>query len=415
MSPREAAYLALLAALRQEGFISSFLERWQIKETPSPTDFALAQEISYGSARMALALDDIAVKLSKQGKLNLKIKEKALLRTAIYQCAFLSKIPLYAIVNETVQLAKKYCHRSFANYLNALLRKITPDVIALPGGDSPEEISIRHSFPLSFVNELIDDYGKAKAEDILTASNLPPKVMARLRPNFQLQKSNLPVFEIFLNTPEMVIIPASYLHAAANSSSLYIQNVTPVVLIAELAQRTTPPKNILDLCAAPGGKLLAAHDLFPEAILFGNDISQEKVLRLSQNFEKYGVHASFSCSLGEAYTSAEVFDLIILDVPCSNSGVLNKRPEARWRLNSVSLKELEEKQYNLIQHALTLLAKGGSIWYLTCSILKRENENLISRVCQEFKLKCIYSKTILPDQNGWDGGFGCLLQRKSTV
>jgi 16S rRNA (cytosine967-C5)-methyltransferase len=103
--------------------------------------------------------------------------------------------------------------------------------------------------------------------------------------------------------------------------------------------------------------------------------------------------------------------VIILDVPCSNSGVFNKRPEARWRLTAESLQELKEIQMKLLGHAAELLASGGVVWYLTCSILRDENEGLLSKACEQFGLVVEYSQTVLPNEDGWDGGFGALLRK----
>ena len=162
MTPREIAYLALLGSLRGEQFIVHTLAQWQHREHPTPQDFAFAHEIASGAARMALPLDYIGAQLSTSKKLSLKLKEKSLLRTAIYQYCFMSKVPLYAIVNESIEIAKKHCHHTFASYLNALLRKLTPEMALqlIPQGTSPEDLSIRYSYPLYFVNQLINDYGK---------------------------------------------------------------------------------------------------------------------------------------------------------------------------------------------------------------------------------------------------------------
>lgn len=412
MNAREAAYTALLASLRQEAFITHSLEKWRHAQHPSQLDFGFAYEIAAGSARMALALDYVAAQLSTKKKLDLKAKERALLRTAIYQYYFMEKVPLYAIVNESIEIAKKYCHQTFVSFLNALLRKFADNHPDLPIGKLPAELSIRYSYPEYYVKALIRDFGPQTAEELLSVGNAPPKTMARVRPGVDIGTD---AFK-FLRPQEASGIPIAIIDKAASLAALaelpeiYIQNATPVALVALLAERTKTPERILDLCASPGGKLLAAHDLYPHAKLFANDVSQEKLLRLSHNLRKYGVQADLTCGPGEAYESQERFDLIILDVPCSNSGVLNKRPEARWRLTPEALAALEQTQRSLIQHAKTRLSPSGVIWYLTCSILKEENEQLTHSVCQQTGLQMEYSHTILPNKEGWDGGFAALLR-----
>ena len=406
---REAAYFALLASLRNEGYIKDFLEQWQRQAKPTPQDYHLAQEISYGSARMALALDYYAQGLADKNKLALKPKEKAILRTAIYQFAYMDRVPLYAIVNESIQIAKKHCHQTFVSFLNAILRKLDQGLPALPEGKSPNDLSIRYSYPPFFIEKLLKEYGNDITRQILEAGNKAAPVTVRI-----INKDEVQGFEILTKEPFVMGIlqdPTKFSSIAA-SANYYIQNVTPATLIGKLGEHTKSPKNILDLCAAPGGKMLAAHVLFPKAKLYANDVSEEKLTRLRENFGKYGLDVTLSCSKGEELLLDEKFDLIILDVPCTNSGVLNKRPEARWRLSEESLKELEDIQLKLIEHAKSLLAEGGTIWYLTCSILGRENKELVKKGCERFNLVFgDFEETVLPNEKGWDGGFACILKK----
>jgi len=413
LSPREAAYLALLSSLKQENFVVKSLEAWKQRDHPSALDFAFAYEIASGSARMALALDEIAVRLTTNQKLSLKLKERALLRTAVYQHCFMDRVPLYAIVDETIKIAKKYCHVNFANFLNALLRKLSDHTVALPQGNAIAELSVRLSYPTYFVKTLIDDYGLTEAIDILEISNKPPVTMVRIRPG---NDSSLSLKLLDNENSSMGILEnATQMEAIAASANFYIQNVTPASLIADLAaQVKSAPQRILDLCAAPGGKLLAAHDFFPEAVLFANEVSQEKLRLLSKNLEKYQLNAHLTCGLGEEYSGEERFDLVILDVPCSNSGVLHKRPEARWRLRPEAIKELKATQLSLLQQAATLINNDGYIWYLTCSILKEENERLLIEFCRKSSMELVWNRTILPNKEGWDGGYGALLKQKNT-
>src|SRR5262245_60817089 len=110
MNSREAAFLALLISLKGEHFISEYLEEWFQTENPQSQDYHLSQQIAYGSAQMALALDYLILQVSDKKKVHLKLKERALLRTAIYQIYFLDRIPVYAVVDETMKIAKKYFH-----------------------------------------------------------------------------------------------------------------------------------------------------------------------------------------------------------------------------------------------------------------------------------------------------------------
>jgi len=381
MNSREAAYISILASLKDEKFASKSLADWK---APSSRDFRLAQEISYGTIRMARALDHLATQLANKKKLSLKLREKVLLRMALYQHLYMDRIPLYAIVNEMVSLAKKHCHESFIKFYHAILRRLENSPLELPA-----DYSIRYSYPPYFVDQLIQSYGSAITKELLEAGNTPSKTMARVR-----SEQN-----------KMIV-----LDEITDSTDLYIQNGTPVHLMTQLSQNTTPPKRALDLCAAPGGKLLLLYDLFPETELFANDVSSSKVQLIQENCAKYGVQATITSSRGESYPTAPAppFDLVLLDVPCSNSGVLNKRPEARWRLTSQNLAQLTNLQWELLKHATNLITPNGEIWYMTCSILPAENEEMVERLGFEIRIQ----DRKLPSTNGYDGGFACALRRK---
>jgi len=408
-NPREIAYLALLASLRGDGFISDILRQWRDQVIPLAKDYHLAQEIANGSARMALALDYLAEQASLKKKLNVKLKERALLRTAIYQICFMSRVPIYAVVDETVKIANKYCHSTFAKFLNATLRKVAEQKPTLPMGDSVFDLTIRYSYPAFFIQELLESYGLEQTKMFLEIGNIAAPTMVRIR-----NEDNVKDWKLVKQNPFPVglVEDTSKIPEIANSPSYYIQNATPVALMSHLGDTSFKPRTILDLCASPGGKTLLAHDLYPQATLYANDVSPKKMETLTENFQKYGLNVNLSCSLGEEFKAIESVDLVILDVPCSNSGVLNKRAEARWRLTPDSIALLEETQLRLLKHASSLLSPVGEIWYLTCSILPEENEILMKKACESLNLQIRTQKTMLPNLEGWDGGFCCALNHR---
>ncbi|PJD95129.1 MAG: hypothetical protein CK425_09375 [Parachlamydia sp.] len=413
INPREAAFLAVLTFLKEGTFIRESLDKWQKTHSPSRMDFNLALDLASGTVRMGLALDYIAKKIANRTSLSLKVKERALLRTALYQAVFRKDIPLYAIGQEAGTLSKKYCHAVFSKFLNAVIRKLGDGVPALPAGKSAEALSIHYSYPVLLVAYFLKVFGLEKTVDLLQLGNNPPKVMVRLR-SLETPEEADKLERIPGGPPEMRHLKdAQWLSTLAQSPNFYIQNGTPFLLMSHLSREASlKPHSILDLCASPGGKTLLAHDLYPEAQLFANDVSSQKMERLRANCQKYDLDAVLTCANGEEFVSEQLFDLIIVDAPCSNTGVLSKRPEARWRFSEETCKNLEETQCKLLRHAATLLNPHGEIWYLTCSILDFENEKLIQQVCQENDLHVRTQLTIYPTETGLDGGFACALQRK---
>lgn len=389
---RKAVFSALLSVYREEGFLSDLLETWKLQYRPSDRDFRLAFELGMGTIRRTFTLDAVAKELSSTGKLNLKLKEKVLVRMALYQALFMDSMPLYAVADEMVKLAKQVCHQRFGQFLNALMHKL--DGYAWTPSD---DLSTRYSFTPAFVNELIQDYGRDVAIGVMECLNRRHPSMMRLRN----QSGDLPVYR---STMGDCVVFHDHPKHKGQDPHIYIQNVTPVYLLDQLAKHLPQaPKRILDLCAAPGGKLLALHDAFPTADLYANEVSPQRSKILEENLKKYDIHAEITHEDGRQYHASKHFDLIILDVPCSNTGVMGKKPEARLRYHPDQLTQLQSE---LLTHCKRLLKKGGQVWYLTCSILKRENEGIIDR--DDFSLVCD-PITVLPNCEGWDGGFAAAL------
>lgn len=406
LSAREAAFLAVLASLKNTSFVADFLLQWQREFHPSDLDFRFAQEIANGTVRMTSALDSIARQLNSSGRLSLKPKEKALLRTALYQHYYMSKVPLFALVDEAVKLSKKHCHPTFTAFLNRLLRRIEETAVHLPDDDRAESLALSFSYPEEYIRLLLEEQGLSLTREILAAGNIPPPVMLRVRPEANLTKFQDPAFEwISHSHPSVVALKEGQkVPLVAEWRDCYIQNLTPAKLLDNLSThwQGPPPKTILDLCSAPGGKLLAAHDLFPLAHLFANDVSEEKLNLVKVNAHKYNLDVTYFCQKGEEFVTAQKFDLVIVDAPCSNTGVLNKRSEARWRLTPESIQAHVNLQQKLLKRALELINPGGEVWYLTCSILKSENGELLRSLGLPIK----FEETVFPNLQGIDGGYG---------
>ena len=352
---RRAAFDALEAVLMRGGFLKEYLS------DASP----LTYEITNGVMRQLGALESHLKRLNKGHRL--KRKERLVLMIALYQYLHLDKVPLYAIVNESVDLAKQVCHSRFTKFCNAFLRNLP----------------LKEEFPtdnLSYPDFLLKNIDRK----YLKIMNKPPKHFARNR-----------------NTGEMESVQD--VQAIGKDPDYYIQNPTTWNLMRLLAEKTDTPKTILDLCSAPGGKAIAAYDLYPQAEITVNEPSEKRGERLRENLEKYEIPATYTNFDGTEYPEEKKFDLIIIDAPCSNTGVLGKRPESRWRIDKEKVAEHRSLQQALVDRARTLISPNGVIWYLTCSILPAENERLVEKYAPKF------THTITPDEVGNDGGFCALM------
>lgn len=368
MTDARAAALLALAAWQEMGtFIWDSLEKWKRSEKPASSDLNFAYELACGTMRQMRYLD--AVSKPAIQKFPRKTKERMLLRLALYQRLFTPNIPLYAVVDTSVKLAKKYTNEHFAKFLNAVLRKELP-IPAL-------SLAEKRSYTDFFVTALIEQYGEETTDRLLDRQNHKPESSS---------------FTI--------------------GDECYIQNITQRMLLEKQAARLeTPPKKIADLCAAPGGKTLLLHKLFPNALLHANDIAAAKITALKENLSRFSNPAVVTNQPGESFSLAEPYDLVLVDAPCSNSGVLYKCPEARWRLEKAEIERLNDTQAALLGRAAAILAPEGKIWYQTCSILKQENEWLALEACKRFGLAFDGEPLLqLPDAIH-EGGFSCVFEK----
>ena len=377
LTSREAAFLALSAWHKKGLFLWDSLQKWKERAPPATKDLNFAYELACGSLRALGYLEWVARRASS--RLPKKADERLLLYLALYQKLFLKNIPLFAVVNESVELAKKYTSKQFASFLNAILRKEIPD--------APESTVVRLCYPKYYVTALTDAYGEEKAYELLVRGNSQTPLMAT-----KFTKEG-PV-----NGP-----------CEAFSDDCYIQNSTPFTLVIQLAKEhakaLSPPKRILDMCASPGGKTLLLCHLFPDATVVASDLSKKLPL-LQENLARFKTNVHVQSEESEHSGS---YDLIVVDAPCSNSGVLFKCPEARWRLSKNATLELQKTQISLLEKAKNLLTPGGTIWYMTCSILPDENEQIVQEAIKRFSLKETQSILQLPNSKGFEGGFASSL------
>ena len=335
-----------------------------------------------GTLRHSIGLGDIFP--------NVKLKTACLilLKMALYEYFFMSSFQMHATVNETVELAKRYSPVQ-AKFLNAILRSIdkAPDLKSLKKETS------RYSLPQFIYERLKKSLPRERYKEIFEALLERPKYMIRSK-----SPLNLPLVAL-----DVYLLEPGFFEEYLSVPRAYIQNITPVTLMHSLYSPDFNPLSILDMCAAPGGKLLLAHEFYPEAKLYANDVSLERLKTLEANLERLKLEARLTRLDGKDLSGT--YDLIILDVPCSNSGVMHKKIEAKYRLSQQELDRMVCLSKELLMHAKKLLAPGGQIWFMTCSILREENEG-ISAFASENGLKVIGSGlTIYPNKEGYDGGF----------
>lgn len=390
---RRAAVSALRAWSKGHAYAESLIERHADRNQLSSADRRFLQAILLGVLRNRSLLD-YWIGIFRKGKLDPEVRD--VLRVGLCQLLIL-RIPDHAAINETVECARA----PVRGLINAVLRKAAHSRMRLLRELPEVDLATRYSHPGWLWKRWRGIYGKAAAVAMMEWDNEPAEPFFR---------------ENLLNpAPEGMREPNSVAEAVAGGH-FYVTDPSTSYAPELLAPQAG--EVILDACAAPGGKaILLAGLMGNEGRLVCTDSNEKRLPRLRENLERCGVkNAEVLVHDWTGELAAEwvgFFDGILLDVPCSNTGVLRRRVDARWRLQKGDLEELVKVQRVILSRAARAVKPGGRIVYSTCSIDPEENlEQVKSFVAENPEFVLGEVKEMLPFRDGVDGAFAAVLRRK---
>ncbi len=369
------------------------------REKLTPKDIGLISEIIYGVTTWKLTLDVIIIKHSKIKMKKISTWVVNILRMGIYQILFLDKIPQSAAVNESVNLAKRYGHKSSANFVNAVLRKISMvDYAELFKIENPiERISKTTSMPVWIIEELLKDrdYNISNVRKI--CGNLVQ------RPNITIRRNNLKInkeefekqlkerninFTEFEENKDFYIVEK--IKNIENLDMFQKGYFTVQDLSAGMSAYMLEPKEneyILDACSAPGGKTTYIAELMNnKGKILAWDLYEARTNLIKENAQRLGINIINTETNDATKYKAEYnekFDKILLDVPCMGIGVIKRKPDIKWHRKPEDLKVISKVQYEILENCSKYVKKGGTIIYSTCSILEKENHGIIQKFLEK--------------------------------
>lgn len=402
-------------------FVEHLLDAFLADSGLSSADRHLCQELVYGIVRRRAPLDWLIAR--KTPGRTQKPALQDLLRLGLYQIFWLDRIPDHAAVHETVELAKQNGFGPQAGFVNAILRGYVREVDATKKLLLELKISrpaIGYSHPEWLVTRWQTRWGSEKATQLMEWNNTRPKAFARIN----LLKINaeklLPqwrdenveydftrhdwmdentVFEL-KSHPPLKFLPSF------QQGLFYVQDPSTLLAVRELGAQ--PGEKILDLCAAPGGKLTCiAQIMRNEGRLVAHDISAERLALVVENCTRLGVTCVQTVLPSELPAQSQpLFDRILLDVPCSNTGTMRRRVDLRWRIRPEEIVRLRETQLKLLRQAASLVKPQGTVVYGTCSLEPEENRELIAEFLRENANFALESeRELLPFVDGVDGAY----------
>jgi 16S rRNA (cytosine967-C5)-methyltransferase len=369
-------------------------------------DRSFLTELTYGVLRWRERLDWVIRHFSKIPIEKIELETLNILRLGLYQILFLSRTPISAAVNESVELAKRVRGKGGAGFVNAVLRSAIrqKDEIRYPDihEDPALHLSVVQSHPLWVVQRWVSERGVEETLQICLFNNQISPLTLRTN-TLKINRKDL--LEK-LKEEELSSIPTIYSeegivlqHPPPTSELLFLRKGLAIIQ-DEASQLVTsildpkPGEQILDACAAPGGKTThVAQKMENQGGIYALDLSKGKLDLIEGLCERLGIKIIKTIK-GDASKILPVpqgmkFDRILADVPCSGFGTLRRNPDLKWRREEVAIKRMSELQFSILRNLSMYVREGGLLIYSTCTVFREENENVVEKFLEvhpEFQL-----------------------------
>ncbi|MDD6154784.1 MAG: 16S rRNA (cytosine(967)-C(5))-methyltransferase RsmB [Eubacteriales bacterium] len=421
---RVTAYEVLINISEKNSYSNIELNNRIAEKKPNSPPFV--RELVYGVLKNQYSLDYIIGQLSSRKLEKMQICLLVILRMGLYQIIYMDSVPDYAAVDECVKLTKKVAFGR-SGFINGVLRNFlrNRDTLKKPEDEKNEvkRLSLTYSIDPWIVRLWLNQYGE-RAEKLLQASNMKPRLCLRVNTLRiepaelveRLKQRGVDLREARRVKDLLIVKSGSVIETPEFKEGLFfVQDAASALAVERLAPKEG--STIIDLCAAPGGKSLDS------AIIMKNtgrvmsfDVHGNKLHVIEKSAERLGVsviETREQDSMIENPDLIELGDYVICDAPCSGLGVLDRKPEIKYRKLEDDGRALAEKQFSLLETASKYVKRYGKLMYSTCTINMIENKDVVSRFLKEhsdFKIK--EARQLMPDEDGTDGFFYCVMKRQ---
>lgn len=454
-TPRDAALQALARAERGDTFLTDHLHAVLAEADLDARDCALATQLATGVVRHRRTLRLFISHLRGEKKHARTIQPEVLriLELGAFQLLLLDRVPAYAAINEAVDAARGTAPpgrgKKVGGFVNGVLRNLErlivghepagvpgPDALPHPDGGvvrlaeavlpDPADgraafLGAAYSYPDWLVARWVDAFGE-EAEAVCRWQNRRPNVFARVNPRRHTAGEMLETLrdEVPGVAPgprpgvlDVSALPAERLQRLAEDGDLTVQDPSAMAAVEALAPQ--PGEAVLDLCAAPGTKTTQIVEATGDrGRVVASDKSEDKLVALRRTVAARGLESVTVCLADEVAPHAPDggFDAVLVDAPCSNTGVLARRVEARWRLRPDDVEDLAALQRRLLEQATGLVRPGGRLVYSTCSLLPEENDGLLAAFLEGREGWVLADRALILPGPDHDGAFWAILRRE---
>lgn len=393
-TPREVAAFSLFSMAEEAAWSDGALHHYLARAGLDSRDAALAARLVYGTVQNELLLDWYLRHFSSIRLKKIAPRVLICLRMGLYQLVMMDKIPAHAAVAETVALVRRYCHANdrTASFANAVMRHAADAVQngKLPVLNCPDKesyYSLKYSHPEWLVRLWSAQFGQKQTEQICQADNADTPISVRVNT----MKAAPAAVQAALGEAGITAVPHRafpeiLLCSGGDVAALPLfqsGEITVQDAASALTAAVADPKagdTVLDCCAAPGGKSFAmAERMQGEGQVISCDIYEHKLERIREGAARLQLHNIRTALQDAAAPRADwhgMADVVLCDVPCSGLGIIRKKPEIRYK-DAAEIEKLPELQAKILQNCAQYVKAGGTLVYSTCTILQRENEDVV--------------------------------------
>ncbi|HVI39186.1 MAG TPA: 16S rRNA (cytosine(967)-C(5))-methyltransferase RsmB [Anaerovoracaceae bacterium] len=425
---RRIAYLTLMDVEAKKAYSNLALNHHINNGKPDAPAFV--RELVYGVLENKIYLDYMIEHFIKTQTCKMKASDLTVLRLGFYQLKFLDGVAEYAAVNESVDMAKKYC-RGREGFINGVLRSYlrAGKEVELPDRtkDEVHYLSVKYSYEPWIIELWLEQYALDFVEELLAAGNKTPDLVARV--NFlKTSRDDLKrriIAKGYHAEDGLLCKEALHLEGRGllsgklyNSGMFSVQDESSILAVNMLDPQ--PDEMIIDVCAAPGGKTLAiAEKMQNKGTVNAWDIYKRKLSIIDKEAQRLGITIVTTRTWDATRVDSSMIekaDRVLVDAPCSGLGVVRRKPEIKYKKQSMEIDELPKKQLSILSASSKYLKPGGVLVYSTCTISPYENQQVV----REFlKKNPHFSKEeelqLLPNINNTDGFFICKMNRDDSL
>lgn len=425
---RKTAYSTLMDVETKKSFSNLALNHQMILNKPDSPGFV--RELVYGVLENKMLLDYYIDQLVKTGAASLKASDRTILRMGIYQLGYMDSVPEYAAVNESVVMAKRFCHGR-SGFINGVLRNYLKkrEELQLPdrAEDEIKYLSIKYSYEPWIVELWVDEYGVEFAEELLAAGNETPPNTIRL--NWLkaikqdlingLEERGFEVAQGQYSPNALYVKGSGLLETEFYKHGLFSVQDESSMMVAEKLN----PKHgeiIMDVCAAPGGKTMAiAERMNNTGKIISSDVYRRKLDLIDREAQRLGIKNVETRAWDATRVDSSMVgkaDRVLVDAPCSGLGVVRRKPEIKYKEKTAEMDMLPAKQLAILSASAQYVKVGGTLVYSTCTVNPYENQRVVEDFVRKngrFVIKEMVQ--LLPNKDGTDGFFICVMEDDSSL